>query len=208
MLNLLRKEFIALKSSLWIPLMYFVVFSVCFIPKHSSSVHLVGIYTAFATLSHVTLIDIKNHNHNFLVTLPISRKNIVKAKYITGIIISLVSVLASYGIHLIVTTVFPAFNKPELTVMDILGPAAITLALASIYLPLFYTLSKKGTSIIQGVFTLILIALAQPTAIFMQMINENGLHSGPILYLILIGILLLFIASYFIAAALFTKKEL
>jgi len=208
MLNLLRKEFIALKSSLWTPLMYFVVFSVVFIPRHSSSVHLVGIYTAFATLSHATLIDIKNHNHNFLVTLPISRKNIVKAKYITGIIISLVSVLASYGIHLFVTTAFPAFNKPVLTVMDILGPASITLALASIYLPLFYTLSKKGTSIIQGVFTLILIALAQPTAIFMQMINEHGLHSDPILYLILIGILLLFIASYFIAAALFTKKEL
>jgi len=208
LLNLLRKEFIALKSSLWTPLMYFVVFSVVFIPRHSSSVHLVGIYTAFATLSHATLIDIKNHNHNFLVTLPISRKNIVKAKYITGIIISLVSVLASYGIHLFVTTAFPAFNKPVLTVMDILGPASITLALASIYLPLFYTLSKKGTSIIQGVFTLILIALAQPTAIFMQMINEHGLHSDPILYLILIGILLLFIASYFIAAALFTKKEL
>ncbi|TQR46305.1 ABC-2 transporter permease [Paenibacillus popilliae] len=208
MLNLLRKEFIALKSSLWIPLMYFVVFSVVFIPKHSSSVHLVGIYTAFATLTHATMIDIKNHNHNFLVTLPISRKNIVKAKYITGIIISLVSVLASYGIHLFVTTAFPVFNKPELTVMDILGPAAITLGLASIYLPLFYTLSKKGASIIQGVFTLILIALAQPTAIFMQMINENRLHSDPIMYLILIGIILLFIASYFIAAVLFTKREL
>ncbi|WP_268625328.1 ABC-2 transporter permease [Paenibacillus alvei] len=206
--NLLRKEFIALKSSLWIPLMYFVVFSVAFIPKHSSSVHLVGIYTAFATLSHVTLIDIKNHNHSFLVTLPISRKNIVKAKYIAGIIISLVSVLASYGIHMFVTSVFPAFNKPDLTVMDILGPVAILLVLASIYLPLFYTLSKKGTSIIQGVFTLILIALAQPTAIFMQMINENRLHSDPILYLILIGIILLFIASYLIAATLFTKKDL
>lgn len=206
--NLLRKEFIALKSSLWIPLMYLVVFSVAFIPKHSSSVHLVGIYTAFATLSHVTLIDIKNHNHSFLVTLPISRKNIVKAKYIAGIIISLVSVLASYGIHLFVTSVFPAFNKPDLTVMDILGPVAILLVLASIYLPLFYTLSKKGTSIIQGVFTLILIALAQPTAIFMQMINENRLHSDPILYLILIGIIFLFIASYLIAATLFTKKDL
>ncbi|MEQ7049997.1 ABC-2 transporter permease [Paenibacillaceae sp. P-4] len=206
--NLLRKEFIALKSSLWIPLMYFVVFSVAFIPKHSSSVHLVGIYTAFATLSHVTLIDIKNHNHSFLVTLPISRKNIVKAKYIAGIIISLVSVLASYGIHMFVTSVFPAFNKPDLTVMDILGPVAILLVLASIYLPLFYTLSKKGTSIIQGVFTLILIALAQPTAIFMQMINENRLHSDPILYLILIGIIFLFIASYLIAATLFTKKDL
>lgn len=208
MLNLLRKEFIAMKSSVWVIITYLAVFSVVFIPKHSSSVHLVGIYTAFATLTHATMIDIKNHNHNFLVTLPISRKNIVKAKYITGIIITLVSVLASYGIHMFVTSVFPAFNKADLTAMDILGPAAITLALASIYFPLFYTLSKKGTSIIQGVFTLILIALAQPTAIFMQMINENRLHSDPTLYLILIGIILLFIVSYYIAAVLFTRKDL
>jgi ABC-type transport system involved in multi-copper enzyme maturation permease subunit len=154
------------------------------------------------------MIDIKNHNHNFLVTLPISRKNIVKAKYITGFIISLVSVLASYGIHMFVTSVFPAINKPELTVMDILGPIGIVLVLSSIYLPLFYSLSKKGTSIINGVFLILLLALAQPTAMFMNMINENRLHSDPTLYLILIGIMLLFIASYFLAAALFTRKDL
>ncbi|MDR0270660.1 ABC-2 transporter permease [Paenibacillus sp.] len=208
MLNLLRKDFIAFKSSLWMSLMFLTVFSVFFIPKLSSSVHLVGIYTGFATLSHATMIDIKNHNHNFLVTLPISRKNIVKAKYITGFIISLVSVLASYGIHMFVTSVFPAINKPELTVMDILGPIGIVLVLSSIYLPLFYSLSKKGTSIINGVFLILLLALAQPTAMFMNMINENRLHSDPTLYLILIGIMLLFIASYFLAAALFTRKDL
>ncbi|MCE5173489.1 ABC-2 transporter permease [Paenibacillus profundus] len=208
MLNLLRKDFIALKSSLWMGLMFLTVFSAVFIPKHSSSVHLVGIYTAFATLSHATMIDVKNQNHNFLVTLPISRKNIVQAKYMMSIIISLVSVLASYGIHMFATSVFPVLNKPELTVMDIIGPAAIVLALASIYLPLFYSLSKKGTSIINGVFFILLLALAQPTAMFMNMINENRLHSDPTLYLILIGIILLFIVSYYIAAVLFTKKEL
>lgn len=208
MLNLLRKDFIALKSSLWMSLMYLAVFSVTFIPKHSSSVHLVGIYTAFATLSLGTLIDIKNDNHNFLITLPVKRKHIIQAKYITAIIYTLLGVLASYGIHSLVKIAIPELNKPDLTVMDILGPAAIVLALASIYLPLFYTLSKKGTSIINGVFFVILIALAQPTAIFMNMIHENGLHGDPTIYLILFGILLLFIASYFLTAALFTRKDL
>lgn len=208
MLNLLRKDFIALKSSLWISILYLAVFGAFFIPKLSSSVHLVGIYTAFSMLSLGTNIDIKNHNHNFLITLPVKRKHIIQAKYITAIIYTLFGVLASYGIHSLVKIAVPELNKPNLTVMDILGPAAIVLALASIYLPLFYTLSKKGTSIINGVFFIALIALAQPTAMFMNMIHVNGLHTDPILYLILIGILLLFIASCFLTAALFTRKDL
>ncbi|MCM3340690.1 ABC-2 transporter permease [Paenibacillus sp. MER TA 81-3] len=208
MLNLLRKDFIVLKSSIWMSLMFLTVFSAFFIPKHSSSIHLVGIYTAFATLSLCTTVDIKNHNHNFLVTLPTCRKHIVKAKYITAIIITLVSVLASYGIHMFATFAFPALNKPAYSGMDILGPAAIVLALISFYLPLFYSLSKKGTSIINGVLYIILIAMAQPTAMFMNMINENGSNSNLTVYLILIGIMLLFIASYFIAAVLFTRKDL
>lgn len=70
MLNLLRKGTIALKTST----LYLAVFSTVFIPKLQSSIHLVDIYTAFATLSLGTMIDIKNHNHNFLVTLPVKHK--------------------------------------------------------------------------------------------------------------------------------------
>ncbi|MFL1673214.1 ABC-2 transporter permease [Paenibacillus dendritiformis] len=208
MLNLLRKDFIALKSSLWMSLMYLAVFSAAFIPSLSSSIHLVGIYTAFATLSLGTMIDIKNHNHNFLVTLPISRKHIIQAKYITAIIYTLFAVLASYGIHSIVKLAVPELNKPDYSVMDILGPVGIALVLASIYLPLFYALSKKGNSIINVVFLIILIALRQPTAIFMNMINERGFSSDPTLFLILIGIILLFIASYYLTVHLFTRKDL
>ncbi|OPA73645.1 ABC transporter permease [Paenibacillus selenitireducens] len=208
MLNLLRKDFIALKSSLGLIIIYLAVFSIAFIPKQSSSIHLVGIYTAFASLSLVTMIDIKNHNHNFLVTLPISRKHIVQAKYITAIIFTLFGVLASYGIHSLVKVAVPELNKPDLTVMDILGPIGIVLALASIYLPLFYTLNKKGTGIINAVFFIIILALAQPTAIFMNMINENGFSSNLTLFLILIGILLFFIASCYLTIKLFTRKDL
>lgn len=208
MLNLLRKDFIALKSSLWMTMLYLVVFSAVFIPKLSSSIHIVGIYTAFATLSHGTMIDIKNHNHNFLVTLPVKRKHIVQAKYITAIIYMLFGVLASYGIHWLVKLAVPELNKPDYTVMDILGPAGIVLVLASVYLPLFYAFSKKGTAIINAVFFIIMIALAQPTAVVMNMINGNSLGSDGALYLILLGILLLFIASYYLTVKLFNRKDL
>ncbi|WP_326102096.1 ABC-2 transporter permease [Paenibacillus apiarius] len=70
-------------------------------------------------------IDIKNHNHNFLVTLPISRKHIVQAKYISAIIYTLFGILASYGIHSIVKLAVPELNKPDYSVMDILVPVGI-----------------------------------------------------------------------------------
>jgi ABC-2 type transport system permease protein len=208
MLNLLRKDFIALKSSLWLIVLYLAVFSVAFIPKHQSSIHLVGIYTAFASLSLGTMIDIKKNHHNFLATLPISRKHIIQAKYITAIIYTLFGVLASYGIHSLVNLAVPQLNKPDYSAIDILVPAGIILVITSIYLPLFYTLSKKGTGMINVVFFIILIALAQPTAILMNMMNDQGFSSDQMLFLIPIGILLLFIASYFLTVKLFTRKDL
>ncbi|MNI12102.1 hypothetical protein D3C73_652700 [compost metagenome] len=207
MLNLLRKDFIALKSSLWMIILYLAVFSVAFMKK-DSSIHLVGMYTAFASLNLVTMIDIKKHHHNFLVTLPIRRKHIIQAKYITAIIYTLFGVLASYGIHSIVKLAVPQLNKPDYSAIDILVPVGIILVLTSIYMPLFYTLSKKGTGIINAIFFIILIALAQPTAIFMNMMNEQGFSSDQTLFLILIGILLLFIASYYLTVYLFSRKDL
>lgn len=207
MINLLRKDFIALKSSLGLSILYLAVFSIAFIKK-DSSIHLVGIYTAFATLSLGTMIDIKKNHHHFLVTLPISRKHMVQAKYITAIIYTLFGVLASYGIHWFIKLALPQLNKPDYSVMDILVPVGIMLVLTSIYMPLFYTLSKKGTGIINAVFLIILIALAQPTAIGMDMTNNQSFSSNPTFFLIPIGILLLFTASYFLTVNLFSRKDL
>jgi hypothetical protein len=102
----------------------------------------------------------------------------------------------------------PQLNKPDYSVMDILAPVGIMLVLTSIYMPLFYALSKKGTAIINVVFLIILIAMAQPTAIFMNMMNEKGFNSNPTFFLIPIGILLLFIASCYLTINLFTRKDL
>lgn len=143
MLNLLRKDFIALKSSLWTILLYLAVFSFAFIPKSEMSIYFVGIYTAFGSIILATMIDIKNHNHKFLVTLPISRKHIVQAKYITAIIYTLFGVIASYGIHRLIKLSFPQLEKPDYTVLSLLVSVGMLLVLISIYMPLFTHLVKK-----------------------------------------------------------------
>ncbi|MBU5344707.1 MULTISPECIES: ABC-2 transporter permease [Paenibacillus] len=208
MLNLLRKDFIALKSSLWTILLYLAVFSIAFIPKSEMSIYFVGIYTAFGSIILATMIDIKNHNHKFLVTLPISRKHIVLAKYITAIVYTLFGVIASYGIHRIIDLSFPQLDKPDYTVMSLLVSVGMLLVLISIYMPLFYALSKKGAGIINAVFMISLIILAQPAAVLMNMVSEKGLINDQTLLLILIGIVVVFIASYFLTISLFKRKDL
>lgn len=189
-------------------ILFLAVFSIIFIPKFASSIHYVGIITAFALLNLSTMVDIKNNNHNFLVSLPIKRKHIVQAKYIVTIIYTLFGTLASFGIHWLVKQAFLELKMPEYSVMDILVPAGIVLFLASIYLPLFYALSKKGASIITAVSMIIMIALMNPLAMLMNMVNENGFSSDQALFLIMTGIILLFIASYYLTVNLFNRKNL
>ncbi|MGM1049072.1 ABC-2 family transporter protein [Paenibacillus uliginis N3/975] len=207
MLNLLRKDFIALKSSLGMLILCLALFSIFFIPKHDMSIFTVGFTVALAAVNMSTMIDVRNNNHNFLITLPISRKHIVLAKYITAIIGSLFGVLASYGIHLLVKLAFPQLNKPDFSITGLLVPIGMILVLISIYLPLFYTLSKKGAEIINVVFLISLIVLMNPGAMLMMM-SEESFISGQILFLISIGILLLLIASYYLTVYLFTRKDL
>lgn len=208
MVNLLRKDFIVLKSSLWIIPFYLAVFSIAFIPKSEMSMYLVGIYTAFGSIMLATMIDVKNHNHNFLVTLPISRKNVVQAKYLSTIFYTLFGVLASFGIHSLVNINFPGLDKPDFSVLDILVSIAMVLGLTSIYLPLFYALSKKGAGIINVVFLVALVILAQPFALLMNLASEEDMVTGQIIGMVTIGILLLFVGSYLLTVRLFAKKDL
>ncbi|WCF10984.1 ABC-2 transporter permease [Paenibacillus thiaminolyticus] len=208
MLNLLRKDFIALKSSLGVLIICLAVFSIAFIPKHDMSLFTVGFTVAIVALNMSTLIDIRNHNHNFLVTLPIKRKHIVLAKYITSSIATLCGVLASYVIHSLVTQAFPQLNKPDHSILGLFVLAGMMLVFISIYLPLFYTFSKKGAEIINVVSIIVLFALMNPLVMLMSMMNDDSFISSQILFLISIGILLLLIASYYLTVHLFTRKDL
>ncbi|MBM6383911.1 ABC-2 transporter permease [Paenibacillus illinoisensis] len=207
MLNLLRKDFIALRSSLWTIGLYLIVFSLAFIPKSEMSMYFVGIYTAFGSVILATMIDIKNHNHNFLLTLPVSRKNIVQAKYVSAILYTLFGVFASFGIHWLVDLNFPELNKPSYTLMDIMVSIGMVLVLVSIYMPLFYALSKKGAGIINAIFMVALILLAQPFAVLMNMVSEKGVD-GQVIAMISIGVIFIFCASYVLTTRLFARKDL
>ncbi|MBD8499584.1 ABC-2 transporter permease [Paenibacillus arenosi] len=206
MLNLLRKDFIAAKMSLGMSILIFSIFCIFFMKKEMS-MHLVGIITAFATISSLTLNDTKNHNHLFLVTLPVSRKHIVQAKYVISLLTIFVAVLASYGVHSFVKIAVPGYITVGYSMIDILVPIAIMLVLTSIYLPFFYMLSEKGAPVLNVIFFFIFLIMADPVAQTIHKASLNGINY-PLVYGTLFSTLLLFIASCYVTVYLFTKKDL
>ncbi|MNC63001.1 hypothetical protein D3C75_1130880 [compost metagenome] len=75
-------------------------------------------------------------------------------------------------------------------------------------MPLFYALSKKGAGIINVVFLVALVILAQPFALLMNLASEEGMVTGQVIGIVTIGILLLFFGSYLLTVRLFAKKDL
>ncbi|MBH5319547.1 ABC-2 transporter permease [Paenibacillus sp. GSMTC-2017] len=208
MLNLLRKDFIVLKSTQWLFLFFLAVFSLAFVPQSDFSFYFVAIYAANGSIMSAMMIDIKNNNHKFLVSLPVNRKHIVQAKYTVAIIYTLIGVSASYGIHKFIELYVPEINKPTYSIVSILITIVILLGLISIFMPLFYAFSKKGATIINAVFLIALIMFANPTAYYINLANENGSNGDSILLIIAAGVLTLFIASYYLTVYLFNRKDI
>jgi len=77
-------------------------------------------------------------------------------------------------------------------------------------LPLFYWLSKKGMAIINMVFMIILIGLTPFMNIGTYLMRKQNVGSidNTSVALIGLGVVLLFIASYFLAKYLFNRKDL
>ncbi|MGE7057480.1 ABC-2 transporter permease, partial [Paenibacillus glucanolyticus] len=102
----------------------------------------------------------------------------------------------------------PQLNKPDNSIAAILVSMGIVLVLISIYMPLFYALNKKGAGIINAVFMIALIVLAQPAAFLMQQISVKGGIGGRALLLIPVGLILLCIGSYYLTVYLFNRKDI
>ena len=209
MLNLVRKDLIVMKSSSALILIYFIIFSIVLVSNNMSAFFLAGVYTAFTTLMMSTGADVKNENHNFLITMPINRAQIVRAKYMTALIYTVVASVACYGLYALIRTMKPDLGLQAYTLDQLLTAVGITLVFASIYLPLFYWLSKKGMAVINIVFMIIMIALAPLSNIPMHLMREGMISfADTAVALIGLGVVLLFIASYFITKYLFNRKDL
>ena len=209
MLGLIKKDFLLIKANLKSMIIIFVIyimlafqgtFDVTFI------IPLIGIMLFISTFSY----DDFNNWNSYAVTLPNGRKNVVRAKYIASIILTIIlaAVALTIGIEISYTKT-NSINLDEI-ISSLMGTMLSSIIIISLLYPIVFKFGATNGRII--LFAVVfgiagigaLIAQFVDTTPIINMINRLDSYSLiaiPIISAILLGI------SYLISNKIYQSKE-
>jgi ABC-2 type transport system permease protein len=208
LLLLIRKDIILLRN--FIPLFLLSILFVAYVQKDSSSMF--AAFQSLLLLVYSCSMDAQNNNTKFVIGLPVSRQEIVLAKYLSlipyifiGLVCSLVLFLISFSFAYSISPVY--WIGVSLTLLMI----PLT---ASIYLPIHYWLGYKNFyfntffNVVVTITTISAGASLTNSSVFSKITHLK--LQDHLVQIGLIGIVYLFILyfSYKISLRLFSRKEL
>lgn len=209
MLGLIKKDFLLIKANLKSMIIIFVIYimlafqgtlDVTFI------IPLIGIILFLSTFSY----DDFNNWNSYAVTLPNGRKNVVRAKYIASIILTVVlgiiALAIGIGISYIKTN---AINLNEI-ISSLMGTALSSITIISLLYPIVFKFGATNGKII--LFAVVfgiggIVALVSNFIDMTSVINMiNGLDNYSLIAIPIISVILLGI-SYLISNKIYQNKE-
>ena len=209
MLGLIKKDFLLIKANLKSMAIIFIVylilafqgtFDVIFI------IPLIGIMLFISTFSY----DDFNNWNSYAVTLPDGRKNVVRAKYIASIILTIILAIVCLTIGIGISyTKTNSINLDEI-ISSLMGTMLSSIIIISLLYPIVFKFGATNGRII--LFAVVfgiagigaLIAQFVDTTPIINMINRLDSYSLiaiPIISAILLGI------SYLISNKIYQSKE-
>lgn len=209
MLGLIKKDFLLLKANLkTMTIIFLIYFIMVFQGSFDATfvVPLIGIMLFIATFSY----DDFNNWNSYAITLPNGRKNVVKAKYIASIILTVI--LAIFALILSIMVEFIKTNDINLekTISSLMATVLSSVIIISLLYPIVFKFGATNGRIILfalvfGIATIIgLISNFVDLTFIINIINklDNCLYIAiPSISVILLGV------SYFISDKIYKNKE-
>ena len=203
MLGLIKKDFLIIKANLKSMVITFIVylmlafqgtFDVTFI------IPIIGIMLFISTFSY----DDFNNWNSYAVTLPDGRRNVVRAKYIASIILTVVlgiiALAIGIGISYIKTN---AINLNEI-ISSLMGTALSSIIIISLLYPIVFKFGATNGKII---LFAVVFGIGGIVALVSNVINMiNGLDNYSLIAIPIISVILLGI-SYLISNKIYQNKE-
>lgn len=210
MKGLIKKDFLLLKGNLTYFLIVTIVFSVFTLTGFAFNIlFILPFITIMLFISTFNWDDFNNWNA-YAITLPIERKNIVKSKYISAMIILLISITLGIIISFL-TTIISKNNFNMMNILsDILGTALGLMLVLAIWLPCIYQFGVEKGRIMLFISVFSITILASIASKFIDFTTiTNIINSLDNIWMIIIPILAIatLIISYFISKKIFLKKE-
>ena len=209
MLGLIKKDFLLIKANLKSMIIIFVIyimlafqgtFDVTFI------IPLIGIMLFISTFSY----DDFNNWNSYAVTLPDGRKNVVRAKYIASIILTIILAIVSLTIGIGISyTKTNSINLDEI-ISSLMGTMLSSVIIISLLYPIVFKFGATNGRIILFAVVFGIAGIGALIAQFIDMtpiINIiNGLDNYLLIAIPIISIILLGI-SYLISNKIYQSKE-
>ena len=209
MLGLIKKDFLLIKANLKSMIIIFVIyimlafqgtFDVTFI------IPLIGIMLFISTFSY----DDFNNWNSYAVTLPNGRKNVVRAKYIASIILTIILAIVSLTIGIGISyTKTNSINLDEI-ISSLMGTMLSSIIIISLLYPIVFKFGATNGRIILFAVVFGIAGIGALIAQFVDMtsiinminrLDSYSLIAIPIISVILIGI------SYLISNKIYQNKE-
>ncbi|QAA34845.1 ABC-2 transporter permease [Clostridium manihotivorum] len=217
MINLVFKDLLIQKKSIYIAILYGFIFSFIFSRGSAPNGIFIAVPSVIAYLfiSYACAYDDKSSSDLMLNSLPINRRDIVYAKYLSIIVYLLISISISFIFTALVKySGFSTLNR-LMTFEDVLGCFASIIFLSSIYFPIYFKLGYLKSRYIS--MFLMLGAIFIPTAIFNLLGNNIGvdiinylstLSENVLKLMILLVLLVIWSLSLTISMNIYLKKDL
>ena len=209
MLGLIKKDFLLIKANSKQMVIIFIVylmlafqgtFDVTFI------IPLIGIMLFISTFSY----DDFNNWNSYAVTLPNGRKNVVRAKYIASIILTIILAIVSLTIGIGISyTKTNSINLDEI-ISSLMGTMLSSVIIISLLYPIVFKFGATNGRIILFAVVFGIAGIGALIAQFVDMtsiinminrLDSYSLIAIPIISVILIGI------SYLISNKIYQNKE-
>ena len=209
MLGLIKKDFLLIKANLKSMIIIFVIyimlafqgtFDVTFI------IPLIGIMLFISTFSY----DDFNNWNSYAVTLPDGRKNVVRAKYIASIILTIILAVAALAIGIGISyTKTNSINLDEI-ISSLMGTMLSNVIIISLLYPIVFKFGATNGRIILFAVVFGAAGIGALIAQFVDMtsiiniinrLDNYSLIAIPIISVILLGI------SYLISNKIYQNKE-
>lgn len=208
MLGLVKKDLLMIKGNIRQVILFLVVFLVLAFQENNIIV-IVPVFVSMMVFITTFSYDEYNKWDAYAIALPISRKNIVKSKYIASIILWAIALLVTVVITGIMGLFEQNLNYFEMFGM-ILGCVFSIVLLEAIMFPLIFKfgVEKGRIGLFVGVFAIAGLLGFIFTGIDLE--NATGFIEifNKYYYILLpLAIIILLMGSYFVSKRIYLKKE-
>lgn len=208
MLGLVKKDLLMIKGNLRQAILFLIVFIILALQENNIIV-IVPVFVSMMIFMTTFSYDEYNKWEAYAISLPVSRKNIVKAKYFASIILWVIALLVTVVITGIMGIFEQNLNYSEMFGM-ILGCVFSIVLLEAVMFPLIFKFGVEKGRI--GVFIGVFVIAALLGFIFtgIDLENANGFiefFNNYYYILIPLVVVILMVISYFISKRIYLKKE-